>query len=76
MKIKNIWRIYILVIILSLIATVCSIVVFVNSAKADNNTLDNLITFVVTILSMLIAILAYHISVKTFISIDAVNAIS
>lgn len=49
---------------------------FLRSASADHNTLDNLITFVVTILSMLVAILAYHVSVKTYISIDSVNAIS
>ncbi len=76
MKANKIWKTYVIVIVLSLIATICACIVFVNSAKDDNNTLDNLITFVVTILSMLVALLAYHISVKTYISIDAVNAIS
>lgn len=76
MKFKNLWRIYLIVIILSFFSTICAIAIFIHSASADHNTLDNLITFVVTILSMLIAILAYHISVKTYISIDAVNAIS
>ena len=64
------------VILLSIVAALFATVVFLRSASADHNTLDNLITFVVTILSMLVAVLAYHISVKTYISIDAVNAIS
>lgn len=76
MKVKNLWRIYVIVIVLCVIAAVCATIVFLRSASADHNTLDNLITFVVTILSMLVALLAYHISVKTYISIDAVNAIS
>ena len=63
------------VILLSIVAALFATVVFLRSASADHNTLDNLITFVVTILSMLVAVLAYHISVKTYISIDAVNAI-
>ena len=76
MKLNNISRIYFFVIILSIFSSLCAVAVFVNSAKDDDYTLDNLITFVVTILSMLIAVLAYHISVKTYISIDTVNAIS
>ena len=76
MKVKNLWRIYVSVILLSIVAALFATVVFLRSASADHNTLDNLITFVVTILSMLVAVLAYHISVKTYISIDAVNAIS
>jgi hypothetical protein len=76
MKIKYLWRIYVIVISLAIIAALCATTVFLRSASADHNTLDNLITFVVTILSMLVAILAYHVSVKTYISIDSVNAIS
>ncbi|MCI5717994.1 MAG: hypothetical protein MR292_06390 [Alistipes sp.] len=76
MFVNNIKKIYTIVIILTIIVSISAIVVFLNSASADHNTLDNLIIFVVTILSVLISILAYHISVKTYISIDAVNAIS
>lgn len=76
MKIKNLWRVYTIVIAIFIVVTVLAIVVFLESASSDNNTLDNLITFVITVLSMLVAVLAYHISVKTYISIDTVNAIS
>lgn len=76
MKNKNLWRIYLFVITISTIVAICAGIIFLHSADVKNNTLDNLITFVVTILSMLIAILAYHISIKTYVSIDAVNAIS
>lgn len=76
MKAKSIRSVYFIVILLSVFVIVFSSVVFIKTAKEDHNTLDNLITFVVTILSVVIALLAYHISVKTYVSIDAVNAIS
>lgn len=76
MKPQSIRSVYFIVILLSVFVVVFSSVVFIKTAKEDHNTLDNLITFVVTILSVVIALLAYHISVKTYVSIDAVNAIS
>ena len=76
MKAKSIRSVYFIVILLSVFVIVFSSVVFIKTAKEDHNTLDNLITFVVTILSVVIALLAYHISVKTYVSIDAVNVIS
>ena len=76
MKAQSIRSVYFIVILLSVFVVVFSSVVFLKTAKEDHNTLDNLITFVVTILSVVIALLAYHISVKTYVSIDAVNAIS
>lgn len=76
MKAQSIRSVYFIVILLSVFVVVFSSVVFLKTAKEDHNTLNNLITFVVTILSVVIALLAYHISVKTYVSIDAVNAIS
>ena len=40
------------------------------------SSLAELIIFIMTVISVLIAMLAYHISIKTYVSIDAVNAIS
>ncbi len=61
---------------MSVFVIVLSISVFINTVSAERYTLADLISFIVTILSMLLALLAYHISVKTYFSIDAVNAIS
>ncbi len=70
-KIKNMLKIYRLVVIIAIFASVVSIFIFIFSKP-----FDDLITFVITVLSILIAVFAYHISVKTYISIDAVNAMS
>ncbi len=76
MKANNLWKVYFVVFLLSVAVIAFSSAVFINTAKEDHNTLDNLIAFVASIFSILIALLAYHISVKTYVSIDAVNAIS
>ena len=71
-KNKNIIETYLFVLILTGITTAGSVYVYVDN---DNRTAD-LVVFIMTILSVLIALLAYHISVKTYVSIDAVNAMS
>ena len=77
MKKKNPWRIYVFSVVLCLlILVVGASYFFINYATERHSSPDNLITFVLTILSVVVAFLAYHISMKTYISIDSVNAIS
>ena len=65
------------------IATSCTVVlsligayIYMMGAWESKNVVADLMLFIMTIISVLIAIFAYHISVKTYVSIDAVNAIS
>lgn len=69
-KNRSLFKIYLVVIVLVGITTGVSLLIFTSS------TISEMIVFVMTVVSVLIALLAYHISIKTYISIDAVNAIS
>lgn len=61
---------YILIITLLITTCLACFLIFRTSSLTD------LIIFIMTVISVWIAILAYHISIKTYVSIDAVNAIS
>ena len=64
------FKYYILVILLFVATCLTCLFIFKSSSLAE------LIIFIMTVISVWVAILAYHISIKTYVSIDAVNAIS
>lgn len=61
---------YVLIIILIVLTCLGCVVIF------ETRSMTDLIVFTMSVVSVLIAILAYNISIKTYVSIDAVNAIS
>lgn len=70
MKSNLFFKHYALIILLLVLTCLVCVLIFTQSSLAE------MILFIMTVISVWIAILAYHISMKTYVSIDAVNAIS
>lgn len=69
---RSITRFYTLVVVSATIATTIAVEVFLESTKET----ADLLNLLIAIISLLIALFAFHISLRTYLSIDSVNNIS
>lgn len=68
---SSIKKFYFIIIFVTIIVVIASIFIYLK-----HRNINDLINLLVTIVSLLIAIFAFHISLKTYVTIDSVNNIS